>query len=232
MNFLTQLGVLAVILIILAILIKSNQTLEKIYMEDQNKEEKITPEPEISKVEVPKVEVPKIEVPKIEVSRPSFRSLFGKKSSKEKDREAYEKKVGKKESESEQPSRSQATVPMEKGPDFIIEILDDRGRAIDSRRVSSFPYTIGRNEENDLVLDDLSVSGYHASLEEEEGRIILIDKGSLNKLIVNGRQETKVPINGEVEVGFGNTSLRFIKDVRRSNPTVYYAGTSLMEEWY
>ena len=35
MNFLTQLGVLAIILIILVILIKSNQTLEKIYMEEE-----------------------------------------------------------------------------------------------------------------------------------------------------------------------------------------------------
>lgn len=232
MNFLTQLGVLAVILIILVILIKSNQTLEKIYMEDQSKDEKTLPEPEISKAEVPKVEMPKIEVPKIEVPKPSLHSLFGKKSSKEKEKEVSQGEGRKREAEQEQPSRSLATVPMEKGPDFIIEILDDRGRAIDSRRVSSFPYTIGRNEENDLVLDDLSVSGYHASLEEEDGRIVLIDKGSLNKLIVNGRQETKVPVNGEVEVGFGNTSLRFIKEVRRSNPTVYYAGTSLMEEWH
>jgi uncharacterized membrane protein len=41
MNFITQLGVLAVILIILMIIIKSNQTLEEIYMEDR--EEKNIP---------------------------------------------------------------------------------------------------------------------------------------------------------------------------------------------
>ena len=39
MNFVTQLGLLAIILMILVILIKSNQTLEQIYMEGENQKE-------------------------------------------------------------------------------------------------------------------------------------------------------------------------------------------------
>ena len=232
MNFLSQLGILAVILIILIILIKSNQTLEKIYMEEEKKEENpISSEPEIPKLEIPKLKAPKIEMPKWP---------FGKKTAgkgRESETEVKEKRSVKPQIEEteknvESVSRSQATMPMETGHILLIEVLDERGRAAETKKVFNFPYTIGRNEENDLVLDDLSVSSFHARLEEEEGKIVLYDQGSLNKLMVNGRQEIQVPIGAEVEVGLGNTSLRFLKEVKRSNPTLYYAGTSLMEEWH
>lgn len=230
MNFLAQLGVLAVILIILVIIIKSNKELEKIYMEADGREEQAPPEIKIPEFEIPKIKAPKVEMPKWS---------FGKKSSKtereEEDFGSFAEEKKEQRMVSETPARSQATVPMEgtgKGVSLFIEVLDERGRTEDTIKVQEFPYTIGRNEENDLVLDDLSVSGFHARLEEEDGRIVLYDQGSLNKLMISGRQETKVPVNGEVEVGLGNTNLRFIKEVKRSSQTLYYAGTSLMEEWH
>lgn len=199
MNFIAQLGVLAVILIILVIIIKSNKELENIYMEADRAEEQAPPE-----IKMPEFKMRGIKMPEFKT-------------------------------ESDPPARSQATIPMEsadKGVSLFIEVLDDRGKVTETKKVLTFPYTIGRNEENDLVLDDLSVSGFHARLEDEDGRVVLYDQGSLNKLMISGRQETKIPVNGEIEVGLGNTSLRFIKEVKRSSQTLYYAGTSLMEEWH
>ncbi|MDO4556532.1 MAG: FHA domain-containing protein [Lachnospiraceae bacterium] len=230
MNFLSQLGILAVILIILVILIKSNQTLEKIYMEEEKREQEPKEDSSLPEFEIPKLDVSKITMPK----------LFGKKKKKDVEQEQINSQsnhlqpnhsFAKESGESSKVSRSQPTMPMEKENGIMIEVLDERGRAKETIKVSAFPYTIGRNEENDLVLDDLSVSSFHAQLEEEGDWIVLKDSGSLNKLMVNGKQEVQVPVSGEVEVGFGNTTLRFLKEVRRSNPTQYYAGTSLMEEW-
>ena len=210
MNFITQLGVLAVILMILVIIVKSNQTLEKIYMEEE-KEEK------------PKEEIPQIKISDFKLPKKEGKWSFGKKE-KEVEQEEPEKTM-------KPTGRSAQTIPMEQHAEVIIEVLDDRGRSMQKKKVSHFPFSIGRNAENDLVLDDLSVSGFHACLEKEEDQIILVDQGSLNKLMVFGRQETKVFINGQVEVGFGNTTLRFFKEKKNDRPTICYDGTSLMEEW-
>lgn len=225
MSFLTQLGVLAVILIIVTILIKSNQTLEKIYMEEEKEENKKVEKPDFSQIEVPKIKAPKVEMPKWSLRKKEERE-------EEKEPVIPERKRKKDTGRGKQDgNRSMPTVPMEQHTGLIVEILDERGRACRHETITSFPFSIGRNEENDLVLDDLSVSGYHACLEEEDGNIVLYDQGSLNRLVVDGRQETKVPIYGEMTVGFGNSRLRFIKEEKRTGPTLFYEGTSLMEEW-
>ncbi len=214
MNFLTQIGVLAIILIILLILIKSNQTLERIYME----EEKDT-EPVIS-----------LELPKW--NRYSF-GRRKKKAGKRKRARELEQEIEEEPSQKvREVSRTSATVPVDTASKWTVERLDDRGRGIANYRVSAFPYSIGRNEDNDLVLDDLSVSGHHAMLEEAYGSVTLIDQGSLNKLVVNGRSVTEIEIADQMEVDFGNTRLRFHKEGMKSNPTICFSENKLMEEWY
>lgn len=47
---------------------------------------------------------------------------------------------------------------------------------------------IGRAPDNDIVLDDASVSGYHAEIRYEDGRYLLYDQGSSNGSYVNGRR--------------------------------------------
>jgi DNA-binding response OmpR family regulator len=48
--------------------------------------------------------------------------------------------------------------------------------------------TIGRAEDNDLVVDDRWVSRYHAQVRQEEGRYLVEDRGSKNGTLVNGRR--------------------------------------------
>lgn len=213
MNFLTQLGVLAIILIILVILIKSNQTLEKIYMEA---EEEAETKPQVE-IELPHIDLKEVKFPKWKISK--------KKQSREDDME--DAKPVKRPVE-----RSSGTMPVETAAKWSVEILDDRGRVFDSNRIHGFPFYIGRNEDNDLVLNDLSVSGHHAAVEDTYGVLELVDQGSLNKMIVNGRSVTKIEITDMMEVDFGNTRLRFKKEGKKSSPTISYAGSSLMEEWH
>ncbi|GAC1427165.1 MAG: hypothetical protein PVS3B3_11780 [Ktedonobacteraceae bacterium] len=55
--------------------------------------------------------------------------------------------------------------------------------------------TIGRDEDNDIWIDDDMASRYHAELAWNEGTIYLTDCDSLNGVLLNGKR-----INGSVEV--------------------------------
>lgn len=214
MNFLTQIGVLAIILIILLILIKSNQTLEKIYMEEEKE-----PDPGIS-----------LELPKWNFS--NFGGMKKKVGKKKENRKWEREQEEEPRQEEGKVLRASDTVPVDTSSKWSVELLDDRGRTVANYRISTFPYSIGRNADNDLVLDDLSVSGYHALLEEVGGSIKLEDQGSLNKMIVNGASVTEVEVRDQMEVDFGNTRLRFHKEGTKANPTICFSDNSLMEEWY
>jgi len=48
--------------------------------------------------------------------------------------------------------------------------------------------TIGRAEDNDIVVDDRWVSRYHAQLRRDEGRYIVVDQDSKNGTLVNGQR--------------------------------------------
>jgi hypothetical protein len=68
---------------------------------------------------------------------------------------------------------------------LTIQILEgaERGRVYDDL---SPPVTIGREEENQIQLNDDRVSRFHLKLQEEAGRVILTDLGSTNGTRVNG----------------------------------------------
>src|SRR2546425_5281190 len=51
-------------------------------------------------------------------------------------------------------------------------------------------FTIGRTPENDLVIEDTSLSRRHALIENFEGRFNLSDCGSSNGTFINGRPVT------------------------------------------
>jgi len=48
--------------------------------------------------------------------------------------------------------------------------------------------TIGRAEDNDIVVDDRWVSRYHAQLRRDEGRCVVVDQDSKNGTLVNGQR--------------------------------------------
>jgi len=70
--------------------------------------------------------------------------------------------------------------------------------------------TIGRGEGNDLVLNDSSVSRFHAVIKHSDDLVVIADRGSTNGVTVHGRrvtQETELK-NGDVAC-VGRYELRF-----------------------
>ena len=64
--------------------------------------------------------------------------------------------------------------------------------------------TIGRSPENDIFLDDVTVSRKHAIFERRaDGSWFIRDVGSLNGTYVNGEQvdETKLASGDQVQIG-------------------------------
>lgn len=70
--------------------------------------------------------------------------------------------------------------------------------------------TIGRGEANDLVLNDNSVSRFHAVIKHKENFVVIADRGSTNGVYVGGKrltQETALK-NGDIAT-LGRYELRF-----------------------
>ncbi len=67
--------------------------------------------------------------------------------------------------------------------------------------------TLGRHPDNDIMIDDLSVSGHHAVIEVKESKylegtleIFIVDKGSKNGTFINEKQvnERERLIDGDI----------------------------------
>lgn len=54
--------------------------------------------------------------------------------------------------------------------------------------VEQLPLTIGRALDNDVILDDRSVSRYHAQIREAGGGLVVVDLQSTNGTFVNGQR--------------------------------------------
>jgi|GEM_PF-1035290 len=68
--------------------------------------------------------------------------------------------------------------------------------------VEKSPFRIGRKKDNDLELPEMGVSGHHAQLRKEGGQWVLLDEGSVNGTLLNGKEIEKrrmYPVeNGDV----------------------------------
>jgi hypothetical protein len=76
--------------------------------------------------------------------------------------------------------------------------------------------SVGRASDNDLILNDKSVSKIHAALVmNREGTLMVADTGSTNGTYINGRRiaygEARQIEDGDV-VGFGNIEVRFRRE--------------------
>lgn len=88
-------------------------------------------------------------------------------------------------------------------------ILDASGRPAERISLTREPVVIGRLSSNDVILSDSNVSRRHAELRKVEGRWTLIDLGSTNGTMVNGKLIKESPLSDGDELTFGASALRF-----------------------
>ena len=69
---------------------------------------------------------------------------------------------------------------------FISVTLDSK--LIEKKKFDRYSVSIGRDVENDITINNLAVSRFHAKIEKEDDRYILKDLGSSNGTFVNGNR--------------------------------------------
>jgi ABC-type multidrug transport system ATPase subunit len=105
----------------------------------------------------------------------------------------------------------QATTPVPMAPDSL---LPTEGPAAEESPAAETPMRqgnlrIGRAPDNDLVVDDLIVSRYHAELRSTpDGRYEITDLGSPNGTYVNGRRVSAQLLSDGDTVGVGRSTFR------------------------
>ena len=75
--------------------------------------------------------------------------------------------------------------------------------------VTKEPVVIGRLSTNDVVLSDPNVSRRHAELRRDGGRWTIVDLGSTNGTVVNGKLAREHRLNDGDKLTFGKTELVF-----------------------
>jgi pSer/pThr/pTyr-binding forkhead associated (FHA) protein len=83
-----------------------------------------------------------------------------------------------------------------------------KGRVLQTLPFQADVLRIGRMKENDIVIDNVSVSRFHAVLKREKGQVILEDAGSQNGCYVNGtRIASSILLHPDDEVLIGKHQL-------------------------
>ncbi len=75
--------------------------------------------------------------------------------------------------------------------------------------LGSQPLTLGRSDENDVVLSDEVASRAHAELRHEDGVYVLEDRGSTNGTFVNGARVTAHQLEPGDQIAIGDDVFRF-----------------------
>lgn len=75
--------------------------------------------------------------------------------------------------------------------------------------LSSSTTRIGRGTESDLRIDDPGVSRHHAEIRRQDGDVVVVDSGSTNGVVVDGRRVAQARLADGARLLLGNTTLVF-----------------------
>lgn len=81
-----------------------------------------------------------------------------------------------------------------------------------SHEIADGKTTVGRVADNDLQIDDVSVSSHHAEIVERDGAFVLKDLGSTNGTELNGAPVTESLLSPGDEIRFGNIRALFLEE--------------------
>jgi len=92
-------------------------------------------------------------------------------------------------------------------PEIIVKLGD---RVIHRYFFDKEMLSVGRGRENDIVIENLSVSRNHAKIKRQDGKYVLTDMNSANGTLVNGVRIQKADIAHDDEIMVGKHTLHFI----------------------
>jgi hypothetical protein len=91
----------------------------------------------------------------------------------------------------------------------LLLVLDEDGKPAERISLTKDPVVIGRMSTNDVVLADSNVSRRHAQLERDGDTWTLVDLGSTNGSVVNGRSVREHALKDGDRLSFGTSELVF-----------------------
>ena len=92
----------------------------------------------------------------------------------------------------------------------IVEVvLGDEKHPLEGRG----PWSVGRSQENDIVINDPNVSRRHARISRADGGFVVEDLGSTNGTLLDGAPIDRERIDGGDELTFGQSTARFIRRI-------------------
>ena len=85
---------------------------------------------------------------------------------------------------------------------YILSLLNDDVKS-SSWLLTNGIHKIGRLENKEIILDDITVSRNHGYISVDDGEIIIIDEGSTNGIFVNGElsAESKLQSGFRIQIG-------------------------------
>ena len=89
--------------------------------------------------------------------------------------------------------------------------------------------TIGREPDNVLQIDDISVSGHHARISILGNRYELKDLGSTNGTRVNDESFDKWELSNGDQIRFGNIFVSYVTEVKGATVPMPEAATALLK---
>lgn len=104
-------------------------------------------------------------------------------------------------------------------------VLKFENSVLTEKPVDATEVSIGRSPDNGLVIDNPSVSHYHARVFKEEDRLMLEDFGSLNGTFVNGQRIQMVRLNPGDSVAIGKHTIVVTESRDVDGPNARGAGS-------
>ena len=101
-----------------------------------------------------------------------------------------------------------------------LTVLDEEKNVVKVADVDHYPYSIGRDPSNDLVLGDIYIARKHCVISEAEGMPVLINKGSQNKIYADGKHVDRYPLKDRSHFFLGAYELFVTEQKDRSQPAV------------
>ncbi|MEQ8819518.1 MAG: FHA domain-containing protein [Sumerlaeia bacterium] len=92
-------------------------------------------------------------------------------------------------------------------PEIIVKLGD---QVVQRYKMDKDVLSIGRARDNDIVVENLSVSRNHARIRHEGGRFVLTDLNSANGSFVNGVKISKAELKDDDIISIGKHKLHFI----------------------